>query len=54
MLRAVKLAQRRASTSLKMPDCCVLLVAEGIQARVASFDGRLNDVATNRNLVVVS
>jgi hypothetical protein len=31
-----------------------LLVAEGIQARVASFDGRLNDVATNRNLVVVS
>jgi predicted nucleic acid-binding protein len=51
---AVKLAQLRASTSLKMPDCCVLLVAEGIQARVASFDGRLNDVATNRNLVVVS
>lgn len=51
---AVKLAQLRASTSLKMPDCCVLLVAEGIQARVASFDNRLNDAATSRNLVVLS
>lgn len=51
---AVKLAQLRASTSLKMPDCCVLLVAEGIQARIASFDHRLNDAATSRNLVVLS
>ncbi len=51
---AVKLARLRASTSLKMPDCCVLLVAEGIQARVASFDDRLNHAATSRNLVVLS
>jgi len=50
---AVKLAQLRASTGLKMPDCCVLLAAEDVQARVASFDDRLNDAATSRKLVVV-
>jgi predicted nucleic acid-binding protein len=50
---AVKLALLRASTSLKMPDCCVLLAAEEVHARVASFDDRLNDAATSRNLVVV-
>ncbi len=50
---AVKLAQLRGSTGLKMPDCCVLLAAEDLQARVASFDDRLTDVAAGRNLVVV-
>jgi predicted nucleic acid-binding protein len=50
---AVKLAQLCASASLKMPDCCVLLVAEEVQARVASFDERLSDAATSLNLVVV-
>ena len=51
---AVKLARLRASTGLKVPDCCVLLVAEGIQARVASVDDRLKTAATSRNLVVLS
>lgn len=51
---AVKLAQIRSSTSLKMPDCCVLLAAEEVQARVASFDIRLRDAAAGRNLVVLS
>jgi len=50
---AVKLAQLRAGTGLKMPDCCVLLAAEGAQARVASFDDRLKDAAASRNLIVV-
>lgn len=50
---AVRLAQLRAGTGLKMPDCCVLLVAEDVQARVASFDDRLTTVAASRNLVVV-
>lgn len=51
---AVQLAQLRASTSLKMPDCCVLLAAERIQGRIASFDNRLKDAATSRSLVVVN
>ena len=51
---AVKLAQLRAATNLKMPDCCVLLAAEGAQARVASFDARLNQAAISRNLAVLS
>lgn len=50
---AVRFAQLRASTSLKMPDCCVLLAAEELHARVASFDNRLRDAAASRNLVVV-
>lgn len=51
---AVKLAQLRAATNLKMPDCCVLLAAEEAQARVASFDARLNQAAIIRNLAVLS
>lgn len=50
---AVKLAQLRVSTRLKMPDCCVLLAAEDARARVASFDGRLADAAVERNLVTL-
>ena len=51
---AVKLAQLRAATNLRMPDCCVLLAAEGAQARVASFDARLNQAAISRNVAVLS
>jgi len=51
---AVKLAQIRAGTGLKMPDCCVLLAAEEAQARIASFDNRLKDAAVGRNLVALS
>ena len=47
---AVRLAQLRASTNLKMPDCYVLLAAEEAGARVASFDDRLNDEAVSRGL----
>ena len=47
---AVRLAQLRAATNLKMPDCCVILAAEGIAAPVASFDERLTQTAEMRNL----
>lgn len=50
---AVKLAQLRAATGLKMPDCCVLLAAEGAEARIASFDDRLKNAAAGRNLAVL-
>lgn len=50
---AVKLAQLRTGTTLTMPDCCVLLVAEEHQARVASFDDRLSAAAASRGLVVL-
>jgi predicted nucleic acid-binding protein len=50
---AVRLAQLRASTGLKMPDCCVLLAAEDAAASVASFDERLANVAESRNVTVV-
>ena len=36
-----RLAALRAGTGLKLPDCCVLLAAEQMQARVATFDDRL-------------
>jgi predicted nucleic acid-binding protein len=50
---AVKLAELRTTSKLKMPDCCVLLAAEDARARVASFDDRLADVAATRRLVVI-
>ena len=50
---AVRLAQLRATTGLKMPDCCVLLAAEDAAASVASFDERLAQAAEIRNLAVL-
>lgn len=50
---AVKLAKLQAATGLKMPDCCVLLAAEHIHGRVATFDDRLARAAGTRNLETV-
>jgi predicted nucleic acid-binding protein len=50
---AVRLAQLRVTTGLKMPDCCVLLAAEEAAASVASFDERLAQAAASRNLSVL-
>lgn len=50
---AVRLAQLRATTGLKMPDCCVLLAAEDATASVASFDERLAQTAETRNLPIL-
>jgi predicted nucleic acid-binding protein len=38
---AERLAELRATTELKLPDCCVLLAAEDAPGRVLTFDGRL-------------
>lgn len=38
---ATRLAQLRAETQLRMPDCCVLLAAETADACIATFDDRL-------------
>ena len=50
---AVRLAQLRATTDLKMPDCCVLLAAEDAGASIASFHDRLMQTAENRNVSVL-
>jgi len=50
---AEKLAVLRATTGLKMPDCCVLLAAAAAGARVASFDDRLTRAAASRSLATV-
>ena len=50
---ALRLAQLRAATGLKMPDCCVILAAEEAEATVASFDERLAQTAEMRNLPVL-
>lgn len=42
---AARLARLRWGTGLRLPDCCVLLAAQGTQAAVASFDERLLQAA---------
>jgi hypothetical protein len=51
---ALKLAELRVNTGLRMPDCCVLLVAQGAQGRVASFDVAVNAAAVKLGLAVVA
>lgn len=40
-----QLARLRAETSCKLPDCCVLLAAQGHHGAVASFDRGLMEAA---------
>jgi predicted nucleic acid-binding protein len=47
---AERLAALRAETSLKLPDCCVLLTAEAEDAAVLTFDERLAREARKRSL----
>jgi len=47
-----RLAVLRATTGLKLPDCCVLLAAEQSHAGVATFDDRLASAATEHGMVV--
>ena len=51
---AVLLADIRARTGLKMPDCCVLLTAQQTGGSVATFDERLRREAANLGLDVVT
>lgn len=50
---ATRLARLRANTRSKMPDCCVLLTAEQMSARVATFDEGLKQSARSLGLAVV-
>ncbi|MGC1208057.1 MAG: PIN domain-containing protein [Ornithinimicrobium sp.] len=47
---ALRLSELRASTGLRMPDCCVLLSAEATGATIATFDVRLARAAKARSL----
>ncbi|QUR69117.1 type II toxin-antitoxin system VapC family toxin [Mycobacterium spongiae] len=48
----LRLAELRASTGLKLPDCCVLDVAIHHQASLATFDEALAAVARKRGVPV--
>ena len=48
-----RLAQLRADTSLKLPDCCVLAVAQQAKGTVASFDEDLVGAARKLGLKTV-
>lgn len=41
----VRLAELRAGTGLKLPDCCVLLAAQQVQGVIATFDRPLATAA---------
>lgn len=47
---AQRLAELRATTGLKMPDCCVLAAAEQAGGRVATFDRALGRAAQELDL----
>jgi predicted nucleic acid-binding protein len=50
---AGQLAELRAMTGLRLPDCCVLLVAESTGAlQIATFDHKLAEAATRRGVAV--
>jgi predicted nucleic acid-binding protein len=44
------LAQPRAATGMKLPDCCVLLVAHELGGRLATFDSALARIARSRGI----
>jgi len=48
------LAELRATTGLRMPDCCVLYTALREKAKLATFDARLADAATRLGVAVVT
>lgn len=47
-----RLATLRATTRLRLPDCCVLLATETADAAVATFDERLARAASDLGLDV--
>ena len=49
-----RLAHWRATTTLKMPDCCVLDTAHHLSASLATFDIRFAQIATGNGVSVVS
>lgn len=51
---SAKLADLRATSNLKLPDCCVLLAAQSNSAAVVTFDDRMLRAARELNLAVIS
>ena len=51
---AHRLGELRATTGLKMPDCCVLYTAVRHNAAVATFDDTLAKRAKNIGLTVAA
>jgi predicted nucleic acid-binding protein len=51
---AAHLAELRARTGLKMPDCCVLLAAVEANARLASLDDAVVATATSLGIETVA
>jgi predicted nucleic acid-binding protein len=49
---ALRLAELRASTGLKLPECCVLDTALTAKADLATFDQALADVARARGITI--
>lgn len=49
----IELARLRASTTLRMPDICVLWAAQKLAATLATFDRRLARTATEFGLTVM-
>ena len=45
-----QLAELRAATALKLPDCCVLLAATQTGAAVATFDAAVATAASRRGM----
>jgi predicted nucleic acid-binding protein len=48
----VRLANLRATTRLRLPDCCVMLAATTSLAAVATFDDKLAEAARSLGLTV--
>ena len=51
---ALRLGELRATTKLKMPDCCVLFTAEQHSAAIATFDDTLAARARDLGLTVAT
>ncbi len=49
----LRLAELRATSGLKLPDCCVLDVAVRARAALATFDGALAAAARRRGVPVL-
>lgn len=49
----LRLAELRATTGLKLPDCCVLDVALHHHAAMGTFDETLASAARQRGVVVI-
>ncbi len=50
---ALRLAELRATTGLKLPDCCVLDAAQMNAAQLATFDNALSSAASRLGVALI-